>query len=196
MNSQQLDNIKSRSAEILIQFTNGNIDSRLRGTSKIQQNFDDCLRLHYLYGIIDEARLVGSDIYVGSKQLTDVDFAEAYHKLWHYNGIYSAIDLSVYTDITPDSGDGDSEPGGSVLSNDTYRSGQVTVLAGAATVTFMVDGVATPLASTDYTVDVYVRTASGYEQRNLGNVVKFTTGFTVDDILEGGTLVYLAIMDS
>ena len=196
MNATQLDNIKSRSAEALIQFSNGHVDSRLQGTKELQQNFKDCLKLHYLYGIIKEARLVGSDVYVGSQLLADADFAEAYFKLWHYNGIYASVDLSVYTDITPDSGGGDSESGGTVLTNDTYRSGANAVSIGAATVTFMVDGVASPLPSTDYELTVYVRTASGYEQRNLGTTTKFTSGFTVTNILEAGTLIYFAVMDS
>lgn len=190
MNSTKLDSIKSRSSEILIQFTNGHVDSRLRGTNQIQQNFNDCLRLHYLYGIVDEARLDGSDIYIGNKQLSEADLAEVYHKIWHYNGIFADVDLTVYDDITPDSGDGSSCSGSTTSSEDHYRAGAIAVTAGSATVTF-----SSPLASTDYRVDVRVRSSSGFEQRNLGAITKYTNGFTVNDIVDAGTLTYFAVID-
>lgn len=190
MNSAQLDNMKSRSAEILVQFTNGYIDSRLRGTKDIGKNFKDCMRLHYLYGAMDNAILVGSDIYVGSQLIAPADVAETYHKIYHYNGVYQSVDLSDYSDIVADSGDGDSGSGTTPTpSEDFYRAGSVYVGAGSATVTF-----SSPLPSTDYQVDAYVRTASGYEQDNLGTITKSLNGFSVSEVLEAGTLIYFVVI--
>jgi hypothetical protein len=197
MNQSRLDSIKQDCARLLIQFSNGYWDSRLRGTSKENQNYLDNLRVNYLFGIIKESYLVAEVVYVGDTVIPDNEIETVFDKLWHYSGIYSDVDLSDYTDITPDNGEGGAvEDGGSTIDTDTYRSGNMAVVVGSNPVTFIKDGVASPLSSNDYTVVAYVKTPGGYQQNNLQISTLTAGGFVVEDILEAGTLYYQATLNT
>ncbi|MFO8110109.1 MAG: hypothetical protein R6U17_06300, partial [Thermoplasmata archaeon] len=149
------------------------------------------MRLSYLYGIVDEMYLVGTDVYVGGDNITDDAVEDVYGKLYHYNGLYS-VDLSDYSSITADGGDSGSSDGDSdsSVSTDHYRSGSVEVSSGSAVVSF-----SSPLSTTDYHLDAYVLSSSGYKQTNLDVSSKTKNGFAVSDILEGGTLHYFAVVN-
>lgn len=193
MVQEQLDILKENSARVLISYTNGYLDSKLRGTGEEGEIFEHCLRLHYLYGIMKEAYLNGGVTYVGN---STIDLTDVYHKIWHYSGIYEDVDLADYSDIEEDDGDG--EPplkGGDTVSEDHYRVGEVAVVAGANVVTFYKNGVASPFPNTNYQVDPWVEAYSGYMQRNLV-VTKMANGFIANDILEAGVLKYQAILNS
>ena len=107
--------------------------------------------------------------------------------------------------ITPDDGDdgsdGDGEDGDpgddntTIIINNTtleYRAGQLPVVPGTAVVTFIEDGVASPLPDADYILEVYVLSTNGRMQRNLV-YTRYAAGFTVMDILEAGILYYTAM---
>jgi hypothetical protein len=116
-----------------------------------------------------------------------------FEKIQHYNGIYSSVDLIGYTEITPDDGDGGStETGGGTTDPDHYRAGSLPVVAGANAVTFLKDGVPSPLASADYILDAYVIAASGQMQNNVVPTSKTAGGFVASDVLKAGTLYYTA----
>lgn len=191
MTQAYLDWLKEISAQIAIQYTNGHVYSRLRGTGEEGDIFDHCLRVHWLLGAIKEAHLVSGVLKIGSETLDDADLTTIYHKLWHYNGIYADIDLTEFSDIVPDDGD---EPGDDptiiVVTEDHYRADTVLVSSGVNTVTF-----SSPLPSTDYRIVVYVDCISGYQQRNLVVGTKTANGFTVTDVLEPGVLTYFCVID-
>lgn len=203
MTQAYLDFIKEIGAQIAIQYTNGHVDARLRGTGQEGEIFDHCLRVHWLWGAIKEAHLSGAVLYVGSEIMDDADLTSIYHKLWHYNGIYADVDLSDYPDITPDDGDGGDngeqgdegggtggDGGSTVVDTDHYRADTVIVVPGTNTVTF-----SSPLPSTDYRIIVYVDSYTGYQQRNLVVGTKTAQGFTVTDVLEAGVLTYFCVID-
>ena len=191
MNQAQLDSTKEAAAQVVVSYTNGYLDMRLSGKPEERDTFEHCLRLHYLYGILDEARIVGTDIYCGSKKITGASIEGIYHKIWHYNGILSA-DLSAYSDITADDGDtGSTAPSETIVTaTDHYRAGSVSVVAGSNVISF-----SSALASANYQVDIRVVFADGTEQRNVVPSSQFSTGFVVSDVLQSGTLHYTAILN-
>lgn len=94
-----------------------------------------------------------------------------------------------------DGEDGDPGDGGTTIIINTtleYRAGQVNVVPGVAVVTFIEDGVASPLPDADYILDAYVLSNNGRMQRNLV-YTRYASGFTVQDILETGVLHYVAM---
>jgi len=103
--------------------------------------------------------------------------------------------------ITQDAGDGDSNTGtgGDVPNVIVYesttalRAGSQAVAIGSNFITFYLNGVATPLDTTDYVVTAFVTTSSGRQQNNLVISSKLANGFQVDDILEAGVIYYHAI---
>jgi len=200
MNSTRLRDIKEEAARVLIQYSNGYLDARFRGSANEKQVFNNMKRMHYLWSIIRSAFLSDTDVYVGDTIMADNDFETVYEKLQHYNGIYSNVDLSVYSDITPDDGDGGSDDGdsggGSTTSTDHWRAGNLPVVAGANAVTFLVGGVPSPLASADYTINAYVITSGGQRQDNLQITTQTAGGFVASDVLKAGTLFYTAILNT
>lgn len=193
MLQRQLDILKEKSAEIVIQYTNGLLDARLRGTIEYQDAYLHTMRLMYLWGVMKNSFLVGGVLYVGDTILSGTDLEGVYHKIWHYNGIYDGVDLSDYTAITPDDGDGgtdEGDGGGGGSSTDHYRSNDVVSIVGTNVVTF-----SSPLPSVDYTVTVYNTGASGYLQKNLVVSTKTANGFVCGDVLEAGILTYFAVID-
>lgn len=197
MTQAQLDKMKEVAAGVVIQYSNGWVDAMLGGADGVEDIFDHCTRLHYLWGILDEARLVGTDIYVGDTEISGASIAGVFHKIWHYNGIFAGVDLSDYSSITADDGDGGAvgENGGDSQESDHYRAGSLTVVAGSGTVTFYKNGVASPLLSSNYQINAYVITTSGYLQENIVIGAKYKSGFTYTDILDG-TLHYVAQLNT
>lgn len=193
MTQEQLDIFKENSAQILIQFSNGYLNSIFNGTGENLLN--DSIRLHYLCGIMDEAYLDNGDILVGDTVLDSI--GDVYHKIWHYNGMYSGVDLTDFDAIVPDNGDGGSvENGGTTVVDNNQRVGELTVGVGANVITFYVNGVATPFPNTSYQVDAWLITNSGYMQRQVVVSNKLANGFTVEDILEAGVLHYQATLNT
>lgn len=193
MTQEQLDIFKESAAQILIQFSNGYLNSIFNGTGENLLN--DSIRLHYLCGIMDEAYLDNGIVYVGDTELSSV--GGVYHKIWHYNGMYADVDLTDFDPIVPDDGDGGSvETGGTTVVDNNMRIGQLTVGTGANVVTFYLGGVPTPFPNTNYQVDAWLITNSGYMQRQVVISNKLSNGFTVEDILEAGTLHYQATLDT
>lgn len=192
-----LDSIKEKAAEIAIQYTNGKLNARLNGEKDAQLIANHSMRVIYLWGVIEYAYLVGTTLYIGGTAVSDTYLRDTFNKLWHFNGIYSAVDLSDYTTIVADDGDGGAvDPANPTVTTDHYRSGNMIVTVGANPVTFIKDGVASPLASNDYTVDAWAISNSGFKQNNVvvGSLV--AAGFTAEDILEAGTLYYIATLNT
>jgi hypothetical protein len=192
MNQAQLDNIKETAAGVVNQYSSGYADAMLRGTEQIGDLFEHCLRLHYLWGVLNEVRLSGTSLYVGNAVISGDDVEDVYSKIWHYNGIFASVDLSDYSDIVADDGDGGTSNGdtGTGISSDHYRSNDITSVVGTNVVTF-----SSPLPSSDYTVTVYNTGANGYLQKNLVVSTKTANGFVCGDVLEAGTLTYFAVID-
>lgn len=192
----RLDDIKTDSANVLIQYTNGYVYSRLKGTGEEQDLFNDLMRLHYLYAIVDGAYESGVDTYIGDTITEDIE--EVYTKIHHYNGLFIDTDLSEFDEIVPDDGDGGSCSGssGDTQSDDHYRAGNLAVVAGANAVTFIKDGVPSPLASSDYTINAYVMNTSGQRQDNLVITTQTAGGFVASDVLKAGTLYYQATLNT
>lgn len=192
MTQERLDLFKENAANILIQYSNGYLNSIFNGTG--EDVFNDSLRLHYLCGIIDEAYISGSDVYVGNLLLDSI--GDIYHKIWHYNGQYD-VDLTEFDAVVPDNGDGEALPNnGTVVVDNNQRVGELAVGVGANVVTFYVGGVATPFPNTNYQVDAWLITNSGYMQRQVVVSNKLKNGFTVENILEAGVLHYQATLDT
>lgn len=192
-----LDNIKEVAASIGIQYTNGELNARLSGGGNVQNLSDNSMRAIYLWGIINYTYLVGEVPWIGGAAVTDAYILETYQKLFHYNGRFASVDLSDYTEITPDDGDGGSSGSeSSSQSEDHYRSGSMVVVIGANPVTFLKNGVPTPFASNDYTVQAWAIAESGFRQNNVVVVSQVASGFTANDILEGGTLYYIATLNT
>lgn len=190
----RLDDIQRGCAEILVKYGNSRLDSQLRGTGDREQAFLEGLRPQYLCGIIKESYLSGSDVYVGSQIIPDNDMETILDKMWHYNR--NSVDLSIYSEITPDDGDSGSTSPETPTTSDNERVGSQVVSIGANPVTFLKNGIASALSSADYTVFAYLVTDSGYQQNNVNVSGKVAGGFTVNDILEGGTLYYHATLNT
>ena len=187
-----LTEIKQRSAEIAISYTNGHLWARLTGTGTENELFDHCLRVHYLWGIIKEVREDTGVYYIGSEVISSAVISSVFHKLWHYNGQYN-IDLDDAGVITVDNGDDITPPlkeGDVTPESDHYRAGTLRVGVGMNVVSF-----SSPLSTVNYRIQVYVSADSGYEQRNLVVSTKTTNGFVVNDVLEAGVLTYFCVID-
>lgn len=195
MNSTRLRDIKEEAARVLIQYSNGYLDARFRGAANEKQIFNHMKRLHYLWSIIRNTYLSGTDVYVGDAIIADNVVETVYEKIQHYNGIYANVDLSDYTDVTPDDGDGGSETGDGTTT-DHWRAGNLAVVAGANAVTLLKDGVPSPLPSSDYTINAYVITLGGQRQDNLQITTQTAGGFVASDVLKAGTLFYTALLNT
>lgn len=195
MNSATLSAIQEKAAEIANQYTGGHLNARLRGVRDTKRLFNECKRVHYLYGVLSNVYLDGTDCYIGSKLITDAEVQQVSQKLWHYNGLFQNVDLSEFTPIVPDDGNSECVGSGATNESDHYRVGEVPVVAGTNVITFYQNGVPKPFSTTAYQVDPWVEAYSGYMQRNLV-VTKLTNGFIVNDILEAGILKYHAILNS
>jgi hypothetical protein len=155
------------------------------------------MRVVYLAGIIDYVYLVGTTPYLGGTAITDTDVLEASQKLWHYSGRFRDIDLESYSQVTADDGDGGAtDPSDPSQGSDHYRSGSVPVVAGANPVTFIKNGVASPLPSADYTVEAWVIASSGQRQSELVITTKTAGGFVANDVIKAGTLNYIATLNT
>lgn len=187
-----MNNIKEEAALINIEYTGGRQYSMQQGTKDYNDIFNQCMRVAYLSAAIDEAYEVDGVTYIGD---TVVDLGQYYHKLWHYRGQFDIADADKQTAIIEDDGNSGSEES-IPTSDDAYRAGEVVVGAGGAIITFMRNGVPSPLANADYQVDVRVAAYSGYEQRNVVISTKFASGFVVEDVLEAGILHYTAHLNT
>lgn len=183
------------SANILVGFTNERINAALDGKWNYNSLFNDSVRLHYLVGALSSVYLDGTTPYIGGASVTDAYIQEIYQKIWHYNRAFKA-DLSDYEEIVPDDGDGGAYVPNVVVIEDYYRSGNLPVVVGANPVTFIKNGVAAPFSENDYTVQAWAISNSGFRQNNV--VVTGTTagGFVANDILEAGTLYYIATLNT
>lgn len=191
-----LDNIKEVAAEVAVKYTNGRQNAVFNGTMDVRKLTDESMRVIYLWGVINYTYLVGEIPYLGDTAVTDAYILKTSQKLWHYNGVFSSIDLTDYTTIVPDDGEGGACVGGVSETTDHYRSGSLSVSVGANAVTFIKNGVASPLASSDYTVEVWVLTESGYKQNNVVVTTQTAGGFVASDVLEVGTLYYIATLNT
>lgn len=193
MNSTRLTDIKQDCARILVQWGNGYWNATMSGAADVTVIGNDMLRIHYLYNIIKNSFLSGSDVYIGDTVIADNVVETILGKIHHYNGKYGDIDLSDYTAIVADDGDGGSvDPSVPSTDNDHYRAGELPVVAGANAVTFIKDGVASPLASADYVLTAWVVAASGQMQNNIVPTSQTAGGFVASDVLKAGTLYYTA----
>lgn len=194
-----LDNIKEDAYRVLIEYTNKRVESSLTGDKLYNSLFNDSKRLHYLVSIIDYLYLINETPYLGGGAVSESYVKSVVDKVQHYSGIYSGVDLeeSVYETVTEDDGDGSSCSGSVVITTDDhYRSGSVAVTAGTNIVTFVKDGVVSPLPSSDYTAVVWVTLTDGSIQRNLVPTTKTAGGFVVSDVLASGTLEYQATLNT
>lgn len=197
MLSAVLDSMKEQAAKIAITYTDGRMDAIYRGTSKIEKISNDSMRVIYLWGIMNYAYIDGTTVYLGDTAVTDAYIQEAMDKLWHYNGRFSQVDLSDYAAIVADDGEGGAyDPSTTTQDNDHYRSGNIPVTVGANPVTFIKNGVASALPSNDYTVEAYAISQSGYRQNNVVVSGIVAGGFVASDILEAGTLYYIATLNT
>lgn len=200
MIGQRLDLIKRESAMVLVEYSNGLLDSHLSGRAGYGELLDNSMRLHYLYGIINSSRLENGNVFIGSTQLSGDDLENVFSKIAHYRGIFSDVDLAVYATITPDDGNTGGSSGGGGPSpspgdSDFYRQGSANI-SGATSIVF-----SSQLSSSDYQVEVlsYISSngtrvnvrESAISNRQLGQFT-FTppTGFTQ------GVLTYRAILNN
>lgn len=196
MNSTRLQDIKEESARVVVQYSNGYMDAIYRGAANDGDILNQKKRLHYLYSIIRECFLTGTDVYIGDTVLADNIVETIYTKIQHYSGIYSDVDLSEYTDVTEDDGNEGSKPCTPVVTDDHYRSATVNVTSGTNIITFIKNGVPTPFESNDYTVVMWVTLTDGSIQRNLVPTSRTASGFVVSDVLGAGVLEYQATLNT
>lgn len=193
MNNTRLTDIKQDCARILVQWGNGYWNATMSGAADTHDIGQDMLRIHYLYNIIKNSFLSGTDVYVGDTILEDNIVETILGKIWHYNGKYEDIDLSDYAAIVPDDGDGGSvDPDNPTEDTDHYRAGELPVVAGANAATFIKNGVASPLPSADYILTAWVMATSGQMQTNIVATSQTAGGFVASDVLKAGTLYYTA----
>jgi len=191
-----LDNIREQAARIAIQYTNGRENAMLRGGNS-EEIADHCKRVIYLWGVINYTYLDGTTPYIGGTAVTDAYVFEASTKLWHYSGQFADVDLSDYSTIVADDGEGGAvQPGETADTLDDHRVGSQRVTIGQNVVTFIKDGVASPLPSNDYTVIAWVEGDSGFRQSNLQPSTYVASGFVVDDVLEAGLIRYQAVLNT
>ena len=188
-----LDNYKEKAAEIAVQYTNGKESAFLTGSRDLVDIENNSMRVVYLWGVINNTYLVSTTPYLGGSATTDAYINETMHKLWHYNGFHQDIDLSGYSTIVPDAGDGGSGGGGSVAT-DNIRAGTETAGTGSVSVVFEVDGSASPLASASYIVSAWVISNTGYRQDIVSVSGQTAAGFTANGVVEAGTLYYVATL--
>jgi hypothetical protein len=192
-----LDNIKETAAEIAISYTNGRMEAMLKGKSNIQELENHSMRVIYLWGVINYTYLVSTTPYIGGTAVTDAYIEEVWGKLNHYKGFFIDVDLTDYPTIVADDGDGgDSVEDSASTNEDHYRSGNMIVTVGANPVTFIKNGVASPFESNDYTVQAWVISESGFRQNNVEVVSQVAAGFTANDVLEAGTLFFIATLNT
>jgi len=193
MTQDTLNSLVEESANILVGFTNERINASLVGSGTIQSLHKDSVRLHYLVGALNAVYLDGTTPYIGDTEITGNEVQEIYHKIWHYNRNFKA-DLSDYDAITEDDGEGGVVVVNVTTDDDHYRSGNLPVVVGANPVTFIKNGVAAPFTSALYTVQAWAISNSGYRQNNV--VGQTAGGFVANDILEAGTLYYIATLNT
>jgi len=196
MNQLLLDNIVEEASQICIGYTNERIGATLSGAINRVSLYNDSIRVHYLLGAIKAVYLVGSVPYIGLSPVEDSYVQELYQKIWHYNRKFKS-DLSDYDAVVPDDGEGGAcDPDLIGLAEDHYRSGNIPVVVGANPVTFIKNGVPTPFVENDYTVQAWAMSNSGYRQNNVVVVGMTAGGFIANDILEAGTLYYIATLNT
>lgn len=194
-----LDNIKEDAARILREYTNKRVQSSFTGGITYTKVFNESKRCHYLARVIDYLYLVGEIPYLGGTATTDAYVKSVMDSIWHYSGTYDGVELdsSNFSTIVPDDGDGGACEGDSgSQTEDHYRSGNLAVTTGANPVTFIKDGVASPLESADYTVEAWVISESGQRQNNIVVTGQVAGGFTASDVLKAGTLYYIATLNT
>ena len=191
-----LDNYTEKAAEIAVQYTNGKESGYLTGARDIADIENQSMRVVYLWGVINHAYLTGTTPYIGGTAITDAYLNETMHKLWHYNGVYEDVDLSSYSEITPDDGDGGAETPDAGTPADNMRVGTESVTTGPASVTFEVNGYASPLDSANYVVSAWVISNTGYRQDIVDISGQTAAGFTANNIIAAGTLYYIATLIS
>jgi len=195
MNQLLLNSMVEESANILVGFTNERINATLSGTNNYISLYNDTVRVHYLCGALNSVYLVGTTPYIGGSAVTDAYVQEIYQKIWHYNRAFKA-DLSDYDEIVPDDGEGGAYVPNVTTEDDHYRSANLPVVVGANPVTFIKNGVASPFTSADYTVQAWAISNSSYRQNNVVVTGQTAGGFVANDILEAGTLYYIATLNT
>lgn len=196
MISATLDSMKESAARIMREYTNGWLNARLAGAKNTIALGNDCMRVVYLAGVIDYTYLVGEVPYLGGTATTDEEILAASQKLWHYSGRFRDIDLEGYSQIVPDDGDSGACDGSTGTTEDHYRSANLPVVAGANAVTFIKDGIASPLPSAAYTVEAWVIASSGQRQSELVITTQTAGGFVASDVIRAGTLYYIATLNT
>ena len=192
-----LDNIKEDAARIVREYTNKECYAALKGERDYKFYLNESKRCVYFAGIIDHLYLVDETPYLGGTEVTEEYVTSVVAKIWHYSGVYADTELDSFLTITPDDGDGGAcEGSGGTTDDDHYRSGSVIVTAGPNPVTFIKNGVASPLPSALYTVRAWAITESGQLQSQVVVTNQVAAGFTASDVLKAGTLYYQATLDT
>lgn len=193
-----LDSIKEDSARILREYTNTKLYYSLTGNIGFQKAYNDAMRCVYLAGVIDSIYLIGTTPYIGDSEIEESYITDTVGKIWHYSGMSETIDLTPFSTVVPDDGGSGSEEGDddTPQSQDHYRSGSLPVVIGANPVTFIKNGIPSPLASSDYTVEAWVIASTGQRQSNLVITGQVAGGFIASDVLKAGTLYYIATLNT
>lgn len=191
----RLENLVEEAANIVVRFTNERVAAALNGSPKYQSLANDSMRVNFLFGALDAVYESGGDWYIGGTEVSDAYVQEIYQKIWHYNIAFKA-DLTDFTEVVPDDGEGGVCIANPTVTDDHYRSGNIPVVVGANPVTFIKNGVAAPFSENDYTVQAWAMSNSGYRQNNVVVVGMTAGGFIANDILEAGTLYYIATLNT
>ena len=198
MNSARLDVIKAHCARTTIEWGNGVLDSIFSFNGGFQKWFQECHRIHYLMGIVENCWWDddNSVVMCGDATYDEANLLAVLGKIEHYHGMFEDIDLSRYVKpivVDPDPDPIDpfivTPPIVIVVGADHYRAQTVDCVVGVNNVTFT-----TPLASADYELDATVIATNGMLQHNLIVTSRTATGFTVGDVLRAGRLSYFAVI--
>ena len=122
--------------------------------------------------------------YIGNTEINRDFIDTAIYNIRHWWGRYRNVTLDDVDFVTPGSGG----TGGDL--SDVLRVGSSVVSLGSNYVQF-----SSPLPSTSYVVNAYVKGLDGSSQYDLGTVTKAVAGFTVSDVIVEGTSYYHVIMN-
>ena len=178
-----IDSLKDEARQIMLEYGNGVVYAGAFGQKKYAKLHNENMRVHYLYGLINNI-VQDTDFYIGDGVVTDDYVLESIEKLRHYKGVGRNIDLTDVGTITEEIAPVVPDP-----AYDYIRTGAEAVVAGQNVITF-----SSALNSALYVLDCWVMTSDGDRQSNLGISAQVAGGFTVDDVIDTGTLYYTAIM--
>jgi hypothetical protein len=196
MNEATLNVIKADCARTTIEWGNGVLDAIFSFNGGFQKWFQECHRIHYLMGIVDNCDIVGGSLMCGNAVYSEANLIEILGKIEHYHGMFEDVDLSKY--YAPDDTDPNPTPVPPFVvptpvvvpsSADHYRAQTVDCVVGVNNVTFT-----TPLATADYELDATVIATNGMLQHNLIVTSRTANGFTVGDVIRAGRLSYFAVI--